>query len=248
MESTFVINDFDESQQTATLQSRAKYISYVRTTIFEADAFCCDVFVFDSADKMVMQRSNLQFRRVDNASLERILGRDNDAPLAAPKIYKSLKQYSSPSKLPPQKVDTGRGKGANIIPLLNSIAFETGIETAEMTDDAMLSELGVHSIMAMQVVATVRNTTGIDVPSSAIFQHPTTGGLRKALASIEVSAGEAIEPSVEYIVIAARPAASQDGLAPSTSVRDSILRAISAESDNEMQDLKDDALLAELRM
>ncbi len=246
LKSTLVTNGFDESKQTGTLHPGAKYLSYVRTTKSEADAFSCDVFVFDSADKLVMQCSNLQFRRVDNISLERILGRIDPAPVTKAKNITSKKIDTSVPKLTPQKVDAAPCKSEIVLDtLLSSIAIETGTDVAELTDDAVVSELGLDSIMAMQVVATVRNNTGVEISSSFIFQYPTIGGLRKELAGAGILGMKATELEVEEAGEGAPPAASQDELA-SSSVLTSLLRGISAETGSEMQDLTDDAVLAEL--
>ena len=233
--STLITNGFEESKQTVIFHPGGKYLSYVRVVKSEGDAFSCDVFVFDSADKLVMQCSNLQFRKVDNASLERILGKVNAAPVTAPKIATFKKKDPHPSK------------GASVLDtLLGSIATETGTDVAELTDDAVLSELGVDSIMAMQIVATVKNTTGFDVPSAFVFQCPTISSIRKELASSQVSGGKAPESEVEEAVEEAAPSASQEKLASSSSVLKILLHGISAETGTEMNDLTNDALLSEL--
>lgn len=63
--------------------------------------------------------------------------------------------------------------------LLESIAQETGSDVADLTDDITLTEIGVDSIMAIEVVATVKAKSGCDVPPNLLLGHPTIGHLRR---------------------------------------------------------------------
>ena len=167
--STLMMNGFKESKQTAEFHPGGKYLSYVRVTKSEGEFFCCDVFVFDSADKMVMQCSNLQFHEVDNVGLERALGMVNVAPVTVPKF---------PT---PEKKDPRSSNGNSILEtLLGSIATETGTDMAELTDDALLSELGVDSIMAINIASTVNEETGYDLQGSFVLECPSIGDLCRA--------------------------------------------------------------------
>lgn len=68
---------------------------------------------------------------------------------------------------------------ASLLPLiLESIAEETGLsDTSELTEDAPLTDLGVDSIMAVEICARVRAKSGYQLSPSFILEHPTTGHL-----------------------------------------------------------------------
>jgi zearalenone synthase (nonreducing iterative type I polyketide synthase) len=65
--------------------------------------------------------------------------------------------------------------------MLESITKETGIGISELSDDTVPAEIGVDSIVAIEITATVSNTTGLDLLPSFVVEHPTLGDLRRAL-------------------------------------------------------------------
>ena len=167
--STLMMNSFKESKQTADFHPGGKYLSYVRVTKSEGDLFCCDVFVYDNADKIVMQCSDLQFHGVENVGLERVLGKVKVAPVTVPKLTI------------PEKKDPRSSSGNSILDtVLGSIAAEAGTDMADLTDDAVLSELGVDSIMAIQIASAVNEKTGYDLEGSFLLECPSIGDLRRA--------------------------------------------------------------------
>ncbi|KAI9711403.1 MAG: polyketide synthase pks13 [Chrysothrix sp. TS-e1954] len=249
LDSTFVTNGFEESLQTVEFHPGGRYFSYVRVAKSDKDTLTCDVFVFDSTDTLVMQCSNLQFRNIDNASLERILGKVNAghiAPSKPTKVNAGPIAPPEPTKVT-KKPSSSPSKGGSVLDtLLGSIATETGTDVVELTDDAVLSELGVDSIMAMQVVATVKKTTGFDVPSAFLFQYPTIGSIRKEFADTKEHGANDPKSDVQEEVEEVMSSASQEPPESRSNVLVSLLQSISDETGTEKSDLTDDALLSEL--
>lgn len=68
---------------------------------------------------------------------------------------------------------------AGLLPvILESIAEETGLsDTSELTEDASLMDLGVDSIMAVEICARVKAKSGYQLSPSFILEHPTMGHL-----------------------------------------------------------------------
>uniref|UniRef100_L2FY82 Polyketide synthase n=1 Tax=Colletotrichum fructicola (strain Nara gc5) TaxID=1213859 RepID=L2FY82_COLFN len=67
---------------------------------------------------------------------------------------------------------------AGLLPvILDSIAEETGLDTTELTEDAALADLGVDSIMAVEICTRVKEKS--DYPLSPLFmlEYPTIGHL-----------------------------------------------------------------------
>jgi zearalenone synthase (nonreducing iterative type I polyketide synthase) len=64
--------------------------------------------------------------------------------------------------------------------ILESIAEETGLpDTSELTDDASLTDLGVDSIMAVEICARIKAKSGHQLSPSFILEHPTIGHLSR---------------------------------------------------------------------
>ncbi|KAK8134346.1 hypothetical protein PG984_006358 [Apiospora sp. TS-2023a] len=63
--------------------------------------------------------------------------------------------------------------------ILHSISAATGSDPSEFTDDAMLANLGVDSIMAIEIISAVKAESGLDLPAAFVFEYPTIGDLRR---------------------------------------------------------------------
>lgn len=64
--------------------------------------------------------------------------------------------------------------------ILESIAEETGLsDTNELTDDSSLTDLGVDSIMAVEICARIKTKSGHQLSPSSILEHPTIGHLSR---------------------------------------------------------------------
>lgn len=70
---------------------------------------------------------------------------------------------------------------AGLLPvILESIAEETGLsDPSELTEDASLTDLGVDSIMAVEICARVKAKSGCQLSPSFILEHPTMGHLAR---------------------------------------------------------------------
>lgn len=255
--SSFITNGFKAIEQTMELRPGGTYYSYVRVAKSDDESLSCDIFVFDSDDQLIMQCSGLAFRKVDNVSLERALGKVNGVLAAGAKATTASVPRASAlngtaiasmsRRVPIESTRSHRSNRVSVVDtLLASIATETGTDVTELTDDAVFSELGVDSIMAMQIVAAVKKATGSDVPSAFVFEHPTVGSIRKELASVQGLVGDVVENTDEEpMERSARPLAHGTPN-PSASMLKCLIQSISDETGTELHDLTDDALLSEL--
>jgi acyl carrier protein len=64
--------------------------------------------------------------------------------------------------------------------ILDSISKAMGTDPSEFTNNTMIADLSVDSIIAIEVVATVKAESGLDLPATFIFEYPTIGNLRSA--------------------------------------------------------------------
>ncbi|CAN8099864.1 unnamed protein product [Discula destructiva] len=284
----FMMGGFDKSEQTAELAAGRKYHSYVRVTKNEGDAFVCDVFVFDvlSGNRLVMQCSNLKFHEVEYATLERAIGKVT-AAAAAPAAKAAAAKAVTPKAAAPkaaalapakkEKVVTPKalaGKEVSVLDtLLAAIASETGTPIEDLTDDAVLGEIGIDSIMAIQISASVKGATGYDISATWGLEFPTIGALREEFKGImsapgaddgEEGSDEEEEEDVEeeeYEMIAdedvddpdEQDIESLDSAAPAVmnsvsgkNVLDTFLGAIANETGTPLDELTDEVVLTEL--
>jgi iterative type I PKS product template protein len=63
--------------------------------------------------------------------------------------------------------------------ILDSLIAATGSDPSEFTDETEIADVGVDSIMAIEVVAAVTEK-GVDLPASFVFDYVTIGDLRRA--------------------------------------------------------------------
>lgn len=63
--------------------------------------------------------------------------------------------------------------------IAESIAKSTGLEASEFTDATQVADLGVDSIMAIEIVSVAKSDHGIDLPAKFVFEFPTIGDLRQ---------------------------------------------------------------------
>lgn len=64
--------------------------------------------------------------------------------------------------------------------VLEALATETGVDAEELDGSTLLSDLGVDSIMAIQIATAVQNATGIEIGATSLHDYPTVEDLRRA--------------------------------------------------------------------
>lgn len=64
---------------------------------------------------------------------------------------------------------------------MSAVAAETGINPSEIEPSTLFSELGVESLMSIAVLSTVKDRTGVMLPTSFLIDNPTVAEVRKAL-------------------------------------------------------------------
>jgi zearalenone synthase (nonreducing iterative type I polyketide synthase) len=186
----FINSGFESFEQTVPYKPGQPYFTYVRVSQPDKDSRSCDIFIFDSDYKIVAQCCKLAFRRIPEAVLSHVLSGKSKPPSShsqpAPKVQKVQDVTPSvptkPRETPEVKEAIAVAPSTGAFPiLLESIARETGMEVAELTDDIAPAELGVDSIMAIEVTATVSSATGLELLPSFLIENATIADLRRAL-------------------------------------------------------------------
>ncbi|OAL39285.1 hypothetical protein AYO20_01603 [Fonsecaea nubica] len=82
----------------------------------------------------------------------------------------------------PQSDEKQAGKdGEKLEAIRVAIAEETGIDPSEITSDMDLEAVGIDSLMSLQILGSLREDKGIDLPPSFFTDHSTFGDVEKAL-------------------------------------------------------------------
>jgi iterative type I PKS product template protein len=190
---TFIVMGFSSVEQTVDFVPGKEYLTYTRISKWEANTAFCDAYVFDvESSKLVMQCSDLRYQELPRSVWKSILegkhaGSSNKVSTKTPDNV-SVKPVAEKETLKPaapvsEQVTTAQTPdeilGSRILDvIIESIVKATGTDPSEFTPDTMIADLGVDSIMAIEVVSAVREKTGVDLPTSFVFEYPTIGDLR----------------------------------------------------------------------
>ncbi|KAM0716792.1 hypothetical protein Q7P37_008237 [Cladosporium fusiforme] len=193
---TYMMASLGSYIQTGQIVPGKSYFTYSRISDRAQDLVYCDTFVFDE-DRLIIQSTNCVFHRVQNVILERLLGKPASSSVPAlasdqPRSKRSPQEARSmPGQANAQKpesaiattspvLESGSSEQGMFQALIAAIVKTTGGELSELNDDTELADIGVDSIMAIEIVAYVKDATNQDLPLSFVLEYPTIGNLRCA--------------------------------------------------------------------
>lgn len=78
----------------------------------------------------------------------------------------------------PVETASGPAPDSTASKALMLIAEETGIDPAEITEDASFANLGVDSLMSLVIAEKFRSVLGVTVAGSLFLEYPTVGDLK----------------------------------------------------------------------
>lgn len=220
---TFIVMGFESTQQTVTFEPGKQYLAYTRISRWQKDTAYCDAYVFDpDSSRMVMQCINLRYQELPRATWRHILegsdpGSKESAPV--PRIHKAdvkeIKKNQAAEESGQTSLDLEEEvPAAGVFDLiLDSISKSSGSDPSEFADDTAVADLGVDSIMAIEIVATVKAESGLDLPASFIFDYPTIADLRRAFGGAQPfkKAPEAKSSPTPSSVAASTPESPKSG-------------------------------------
>lgn len=207
---TFMMASFDSYEQTAEVRPGKPYFTYVRISQREKDTVYCDAFVFDE-EELIIHCSNCVFHEVKNVVLEHLLGKtkstvnltaptNNDQRSVGERSHVQTRQViQSASAAEQPKAGTESASDSELFnAMIASIVKATGGHMDELTDDTAIADMGVDSIMAIEIIAAVKDETGTDLPASFVMKYPTIGDLRSAFDTVLPSTSS-LEPTTGEI-------------------------------------------------
>lgn len=226
---TWINGGFETFEQTVALEADKPYLVYVRTQQNDSHGRSCDVFVFESDARLIARCLGLRFHEISNVLLAQTLGRKSKdsrphavsppSDTAPPKVAEREAAPAVAEKaMDPAAEDEAESPIATGVfqALIESISQETGIGESELTDDVAIADVGVDSIMAIEITSSVSNATGYDLPPSWVLDYHTIGDLRRALDARSSSSASENTPSESGSVGLSEPSESsqssvQDG-------------------------------------
>lgn len=199
-ETTFIMSRVGSLEQPdpSSLVAGKTYLSFVHVSRREESEADCDVYVFDSdARHLVMQCSGLRFHQTENGVLDHLLGKTtaNIIPLiqtysseqTQPQTMSRHENESDPDsdsdeEIPSEsRIDVQTLSDSDAFEaILRSIANQTGTDKSELRNHIVIADLGVDSIMAIEITSDVRRAGCSEFPATFLTDYPTIGDLRRA--------------------------------------------------------------------
>lgn len=150
--------------------------------------------------------------------------------------------WSEPFGTAQQQTDIDAGAptvyiGRQVELMLSIVANESGCDTNEMTDDTSYTDLGIDSVMAINILAKLASQADLQLPAAFFLENKTIGDSKQALrdllvGEIEVSIPEA--PEDQQTLPSAVPSSDTTLLSPLTSSSWSMLRQSSIATSNDV--------------
>ncbi|KAL0931326.1 polyketide synthase [Colletotrichum truncatum] len=201
---SYIMDSLEKLEQMADIEPGRSYFTYARVAERKVDSAVCEVVVFDDANRLVMRTWQMRFHEVPNAVLQNLLpGGDRQESVSSGgnlKVQSPMAEVSNMTVLLTNKEarakqspvsleekhdleDDGhqqppsQAKPGLLPVILECIAEETGLDTTELTDDAALADLGVDSIMAVEICTRVKDKSGYPLSPLFMVEYPTIGDL-----------------------------------------------------------------------
>ncbi|KAI1771029.1 non-reducing polyketide synthase [Hypoxylon cercidicola] len=187
---TFIVMGFGGVEQTVDFEPGKEYLTYTRISRWEGRTAFCDAYVFDAeSSKLVMQCYDLRYQELPRTVWKNILegghsGSSDSAPTKVSETPAKKSEIVEAANFSGAEGQVNTAQQVEEAPnsrvfdaILDSIAKATGTDPSEFTPDTMITDLGVDSIMAIEIVSAVREKTGVDLPAQFAFEYPSVGDL-----------------------------------------------------------------------
>lgn len=179
----FISHGWKSMKIVAQLSASVRYQSYVRMQETDTPGVLSgDVYFFED-DQVVAVCEDLKFQRIKRTILDHLLPRTSPGGIPTQQpvatdftkraAFAAIQQRERPvSKSPERTIDM----------VLAAIASEVGVELAELSDDALFSDLGVDSLLTLSIVAKLGSLLGEDVPATLFNDCLSVQDLRQYFA------------------------------------------------------------------
>ncbi|KAI4171110.1 MAG: hypothetical protein LQ343_004522 [Gyalolechia ehrenbergii] len=189
------------------LNSTTIYRSYVKMQPAPNNVMVGDVFILED-NTIIGVVGGLKFQRIPRTMLNTLLPLEtpvrttcsmgpqtvaSTADLPATMANNGAHEPSLPRATPPKK-DTPPHLDlfANA---LNVISQETELPLSELLDDCLFADLGVDSLLSLQITGKMREVFDVDIPAAVFVNRPTIGDFRDYLSHTRFGASSSIPTS-----------------------------------------------------
>jgi thioesterase domain-containing protein/acyl carrier protein len=166
------------------------YHSYVKMQATgENNIMAGDVYVFE-ADKIVAMCVGLKFQRIPRTVLNTFLPPQQSVSAAVQPRIGNVPESSAitvgkkrPVRPAAKKVrsDLTRPSVSMATLVLDVISVESELPLSELHDDCTFANLGIDSLLSLQILGRLRETLDLDLPGNVFVECETIGELRKYL-------------------------------------------------------------------
>ena len=203
--------------------STGKYEAYVKMQPVGENVMAGDVYVLENSS-IIGVVGGLKFQRIprqalnvllppSNALKSKNLAHDSKALPSSPASVKFPKTGDIPKALPPKRAKIAKSSNSAIslhragkkgkerkspkvaTAALKIIASEADIDLSELLDECAFANLGIDSLLSLQIAGKFREDLDIDVPSSVFVDYPTIGELRNYLSKFDLDSPFTVSPS-----------------------------------------------------
>lgn len=239
----FINHGWDAMRCSAKLSRDKTYRTYNRMQLQNGTLYAGDTYVFEE-DQLIAVFEGVKFQGVPRQVLDNLLP---NAQGAAPS--KKASMHSPPAARPSKKDETPQPaltepakstKGSVAAKLLTIIADETGVGESELMPTTAFVDIGIDSLLALNIAGRLREAFGLDCASSVLSDYPTVVQLTKHLGGSESS----LSPELSTPELA-RPSSSPS-TQPSTPELES-MSAASSETDATIPELDSKDLIQFIR-
>ncbi|KAL7912234.1 putative polyketide synthase [Trichoderma velutinum] len=204
-DNVWIANGLGTFRMLSSLQPGTQYQSYVHIQkATDQGATHCDVYVFEG-DKIVGSGTGIMFQRVARRLLDVVLGKSSTPirnTIATKPIHAASRaiqpdfEESQTSHMSSSSSDTGKSgsetsatstDGYDAEDAIAIILASTGFDQADVGPSTQISDMGLDSILSIEVIGNIRKNLGIDLPASFFSHHPTVADVRKALGNNNAS-------------------------------------------------------------
>ncbi|QYT02645.1 Polyketide synthase [Trichoderma simmonsii] len=201
----WIITKLGTFRMLSTLQPETQYQSYAHIQKATDDSAAhCDVYVFEG-DKIVGSSTGMIFQRVARRLLDVVLGKSS-VPIrntttakpihTAARAIRPAFEDSQESHMSSLLSDIGKSgsetsatsiDGDDAEDVIAVILASTGIDPTDIEPSTQITDLGLDSILSIEVIGDIKKKLGKDLPVSFFIHHPTMADVRKALGNNEAS-------------------------------------------------------------
>ncbi|KAL7788075.1 putative polyketide synthase [Trichoderma afarasin] len=201
----WIITKLGTFRMLSTLQPGTQYQSYAHIQKATDDgAAHCDVYVFEG-DTIVGSSTGMIFQRVARRLLDVVLGKSSapigitttDKPIhTAARASRPGFEDSHASNMSSFLSEIGKSgsetsatliDGDDVEDVIAVILASTGVDPSDVEPSTQIADLGLDSILSIEVISDIKKKLGKNLPVSFFIHHPTVADVRKALGNNDAS-------------------------------------------------------------